>query len=48
MMQSRFPAWVHVIEYWDIEDIEVCAPEIAMKRLTSRVQELRARLLRGA
>jgi protein-tyrosine phosphatase len=48
MMQSRFPAWVHVIEYWDIEDIEVCAPEIAMKRLTSRVHELRARLLRGA
>jgi protein-tyrosine phosphatase len=45
MMQSRFPAWEDAVEYWDIDDIEVCPAEVAMKRLESRVHELRVRLL---
>jgi protein-tyrosine phosphatase len=47
MMQSRFPAWADAIEYWDVEDIEVCPVETAMKNLTSRIHELRARLRRA-
>jgi protein-tyrosine phosphatase len=47
MVQSLFPAWASVVEYWDIEDVGACPVEIAMKELSTRVCELRLRLRRG-
>jgi protein-tyrosine phosphatase len=47
MVQSLFPTWANVVEYWDIEDVEACPVQIAMKELSMRVCELRLRLRRG-
>jgi protein-tyrosine phosphatase len=47
MVQSLFPEWANLVEYWDIEDVEVCPVETAMKELRVRVCELRVRLGRA-
>jgi protein-tyrosine phosphatase len=44
MIASLFPAWVDRVEYWDVEDTDVCAPEIALDRIEACVEELHSRL----
>jgi protein-tyrosine phosphatase len=44
MIASRFPDWVDAVEYWDVEDMDVCPPELALPRIESRVHELRSRI----
>jgi protein-tyrosine phosphatase len=44
MLRATFPAWSEGVEYWDIDDVDRCAPTQALERLTARVHELRGRL----
>jgi protein-tyrosine phosphatase len=44
MLRATFPAWSDEVEYWDIDDVDRCAPLLALERLTGRIQELRERL----
>jgi protein-tyrosine-phosphatase len=44
MIAARFPDLVDVVEYWDVEDMDVCPPELALPRIESRVRELRSRM----
>jgi protein-tyrosine phosphatase len=47
MINSLFPEWARAIEYWDVEDIELCPVGTAMERLSARVRALRLRLCRS-
>jgi protein-tyrosine phosphatase len=44
MLGRLFPAWVDRVEYWDIEDVGVCAVESALDKLSDQVRALRLRL----
>jgi protein-tyrosine phosphatase len=44
MVLDLFPNWVDAVEYWDIDDVDLCAPEAALAKLDVRLRELRAEL----
>jgi protein-tyrosine phosphatase len=43
MIAVRFPDWVDAVEYWDVEDLDLCPPEVALARIEVRVRELHSR-----
>src|SRR5262249_17361207 len=40
MVSRRFPLWEQRIEFWDVEDADRCAPEVALARTENRVMAL--------
>jgi hypothetical protein len=44
MVNGLFPKWADVVEHWDVEDVELCSVETALKRLDERIRALRVRL----
>jgi protein-tyrosine phosphatase len=42
MVLDQFPSFAHVVEYWDIDDVDLCAPEPALEKLANRIDALRA------
>ena len=45
LLARDFGAWVDIVEYWDIHDIEVWSPNEALPILAARVHDLVRRLL---
>lgn len=45
MVRRWFPEWEQRVEYWDIHDIDVHGPEIALPLLAAKVEALVDRLL---
>jgi|SRR5580692_6483864 protein-tyrosine phosphatase len=44
MVTDQFPALADAVEYWDIDDVDLCAPEAALAKLDERVRALRSEL----
>jgi len=44
MVVDQFAALADAVEYWDIEDVDLCAPEAALAKLSERIVALRAEL----
>lgn len=44
MIARRFPEWVDRVEYWAIDDVDLCPPEVALEQLDAAIRELRRRL----
>lgn len=44
MLRARFPAIAPEVEYFDVEDVEVERPAVAMPRLVHHIDRLMARL----
>jgi protein-tyrosine phosphatase len=44
MLHRLFPAWAHAVEYWDVEDVDMCAVDAALEKLTVHVKALHLRL----
>lgn len=40
LFQTKFPKWVDLVEYWDIEDIHFEKPEVALGQLQNAVVDL--------
>jgi protein-tyrosine phosphatase len=45
LLARDFGAWVDIVEYWDIHDVEVWSPNEALPILAARVHDLVRRLL---
>jgi protein-tyrosine phosphatase len=45
MIEARFPDWVDAVKYWDVEDMHVCPPDLALARIESLVHELHRALI---
>jgi low molecular weight protein-tyrosine phosphatase len=45
MVRDQFPAWIDAVEYWDIDDVAFCEPQLALDKLEGRIRELRASTL---
>jgi len=43
MMRHYFPAWVDSVEYWQIDDVDVAEPALALPALADRLDALIAR-----
>lgn len=44
LMDQRFPDWQHLIEYWNIDDLDRSSPAAAMKDMDLDIQNLIRRL----
>lgn len=44
MLRGAFPAWTDRVEYWEIDDVDLCPAPKALEKLTARLHTLRARL----
>ena len=44
LLRERFPAWEIRTEYWQVADVEVVAPEIALRAIDREIDVLLARL----
>lgn len=44
MVRELFPAWTERIEYWDIGDIGVATPDVALAVIEQRIEALILRL----
>jgi low molecular weight protein-tyrosine phosphatase len=44
MVTDQFPVWADAVEYWDIDDVALCAPEAALAKLDDRIRDMRAEL----
>jgi len=44
LMQSRFPAWVECVEFWEVHDLDCAGPEETMSHLEREVLALIDRL----
>jgi protein-tyrosine phosphatase len=44
MVTDQFPLWADVVEYWDIDDVALCAPEAALAKIDDRIRDMRAEL----
>ncbi len=44
MMQEQFPSWVDKVEYWEVPDLPINQPEIALPAIEGKVLELLDRL----
>jgi len=40
LMQQRFPAWTERIEYWEIHDVELVFPKVALQQIEQQVKRL--------
>jgi hypothetical protein len=45
MLLVHFPIWTDRVEYWDVEDVALWPPEVALERIERWVRELRVRLV---
>ena len=46
LVQELFPAWAQRIEYWDVGDIGVAIPDVALASIEHRIEALILRLPR--
>jgi low molecular weight protein-tyrosine phosphatase len=46
LMVERFPDWVSRVEYWQVGDIEVVPPKVALSSIDSQINALLVRLPR--
>jgi protein-tyrosine phosphatase len=46
LLRERFPIWEQRAEYWEIGDIGIMPPEVALTELDSRIEALMLRLPR--
>ncbi len=44
MVTDQFSALADAVEYWDIDDVDLCAPEAALAKLDERIHALRVEL----
>jgi protein-tyrosine phosphatase len=44
MMVEHFSRWAQAVEYWDVEDVGLCDPALALQLLDGGVRALRGRL----
>ena len=47
LLQIEFAAWLDIVEYWNVHDVEVWSPSEALPVLASKVDELVKRLTRN-
>ena len=47
LIRERFPDWGSQIEYWQISDIDVVPPDVALASIDSHIDALMARLWRA-
>jgi protein-tyrosine phosphatase len=47
LLRERFPSWEQRVEYWDIGDIGVMPPDVALAELESRIEALILRMPRN-
>jgi protein-tyrosine phosphatase len=40
LVETRFPKWIKVVEYWEIHDIDKTSPTIAIGQMEQRISEL--------
>lgn len=40
MLQAQFPKWAERVRYWDVHDVDLCAPEEAMAEIERLVEAL--------
>jgi protein-tyrosine phosphatase len=45
LIEHRFPGLPNIIEYWDVDDIELASPSTALARIDDLVEMLITRLL---
>jgi len=45
MLLVHFPIWTDRVECWDVEDVALWPPEVALERIERWVRELRVRLV---
>lgn len=46
LMRELFPAWAERVEYWDVGDIGVATPEVALTTIEQQIEALVLRLPR--
>ena len=46
MVTDQFPVWADAVEYWEIDDVALCAPEAALAKLDDRTRAMRAEVVR--
>lgn len=46
LLRRKFPEWEHRVEYWEIHDIDVETPQVALPQLKLAVEQLVERLSR--
>lgn len=44
LIEAAFPGYADRVEYWDIDDLDVCPPDVALAKLSDHVVELVDRL----
>jgi protein-tyrosine phosphatase len=44
MMKEQFPQWVDQVEYWEVPDLPISQPEVALPAIEQKVLELLDRL----
>ena len=44
LLQQGFPDWTERVEYWHIDDLDFAMPELALPKLTAKIEELLRRL----
>jgi protein-tyrosine phosphatase len=44
MMQEQFPRWTEQVEYWEVPDLPINQPEVALPAIEAKVLELLDRL----
>jgi protein-tyrosine phosphatase len=47
LISKRFPEWEHLVDYWNVDDIEEAKPAEALKLLSQEVQTLLLRFCRA-
>jgi protein-tyrosine phosphatase len=40
LIETRFPKWIHAVEYWDVHDIGGTLTTIAMEQMAQRISKL--------
>jgi protein-tyrosine phosphatase len=40
MLAAKFPAWLDRIEFWEVADVELTAPDRALKAIEAKVRKL--------
>ncbi len=45
LIEQRFPNLPNIIEYWDVDDIELASPSTALARIDDLIEKLISRLL---
>ena len=48
LMRAKFEAWAERIEYWQVDDIDVAPPDVALGLIDTQIDSLLARLAGNA